>query len=108
MATEQDKPQYDSFGFPVPEKKTTSQDGLKVFLWSLLAFFVISYTFTGLLAGYVAYSANMADPIYLLCLKVMGAFLFNWFYLGYKGVQKLLAGRDLAASTDLFLSKAIK
>ena len=97
MATEQDKPQYDSFGFTIPAKQETSRDGLKVFLWSLLAFFVLAYIMTGLLAGYVAYSSNLGNPTYMICFKVFGAFLFNWFYLGYKLIQKLVAGKHLGA-----------
>ena len=91
MVAEQDKqPQYDSYGFPIPENKSGSNDWVKVLLWSLLAFFILFYIMTGLLAGYIAYTANLGEPTYKLALKVFGAFLFNWFYLGYKGVQKLI------------------
>ena len=92
MATEGDKQKYDSFGFPIPENKSSgsSNTWLKVFLWSLLVFFILFYFMTGILASYVAYSSNLGDPTGLLVMKVLGAFMFNWFYLGYKGVEKLL------------------
>lgn len=85
--------QYDSYGFPVPENKTGNNDWVKVLLWSILAFFLLFYTMTGILAGYIAYSQNIGDPIYKMVFKVIGAFLFNWFYLGYLGVEKLIAAK---------------
>jgi hypothetical protein len=85
---------YDSYGFIINNSNTgqgssNMQKYLKVFFWIMLIIFILVNIFTSGLAGYLSFYEFQNDTKYIRIMKVFLAICMNWFYLGWKGLQKM-------------------
>ena len=84
---------FDVYGFPVDVSQRSQPNpmtqGLKIFAWTMLAFFILIYMFTGGIAGYLSYyDFKDTQNAFLRWTKIFLAVILNWLYLGIRSVRQ--------------------
>jgi hypothetical protein len=85
---------YDTYGFKI-NNETTSQGNsdfkkyLKIFIWIMVIILILVNIFTSGLAGYLSFYEFQSDTTFIRIMKTFLAICLSWFYLGWKGLQKM-------------------
>jgi len=87
---------YDSYGFKLNNNNGNAPSGssdfkkyLKIFFWIMVVIVILLNIFTSGLAGYLSFYEFKNDTTLIRIIKTSAAICLSWFYLGWKGLQKM-------------------
>lgn len=86
---------YDSYGFKINNENAPQAGNsnfkkyLKIFFWIMVIILILLNILTSGLAGYLSFYEFQTDTTFIRIMKTSAAICLSWFYLGWKGLQKM-------------------
>jgi len=87
---------YDSYGFKLNNENINAGNGrsdlkkfLKIFFWIMVVIIILLNILTSGIAGYLSFYEFQNDTTFIRIMKIIASMCLSWFYLGWKGLQKM-------------------